>query len=364
MTWVREFPDYCLHLLQIPSSYFRFLRPTSYEGTNDTYAANPKWDVNIILTGNKAGFRRYYDHEDPEVTPYFLAEFHQALQDTLPSRVRLPPLNTFPPLSPAPTTTSRQHFTPSQLRLLGLPNRFKHRTRSDTSTEADNDVLPLYLSTNQQDTAQFLLNKVQKDLLATPPLRYDWTTFAYTDGSHVKQAAGRKNIPKLGAAVYLPPTALHPEGQSIPILPHCADAVANTINRAELIALYTALRHHCTVIATDSLVSIYQIRKQIHRPQDHSLHLHQHLLQVIADIVDSIVNSILNSPNPIHLIKVKSHIGIVGNEEANDLAQQVALGDLPEESCLTCTIPSHNRTNIYWPHEVVFTPGPLALRPH
>ena len=103
------------------------------------------------------------------------------------------------------------------------------------------------------------LDKVQKDLPATPPLRYDWTSFAYTDGSHIKQAAGRKNIPKLGAAVYLPPTALHPEGQSIPILPHCADAVANTINRAELIALYTALRHDCTVIATDSLVSIYQL---------------------------------------------------------------------------------------------------------
>ena len=149
MTWVREFPDYCLHLLQIPSRYFRFVRPTTYEGTNDTYAANPKWDVNIILAGNKAGFRRYYDHEDPEVTPYFLAEFHQALQDTLPSRVRLPPLNIFRPLSPASTTTSRQYFTPSQLRLLGLPNRFKHRTRSDTSTEADNDVFPLYLSTNQ-----------------------------------------------------------------------------------------------------------------------------------------------------------------------------------------------------------------------
>ena len=356
MTWVREFPDYCLHLLQIPSRYFRFVRPTSYEGTNDTYAANPKWDVNIILTGNKAGFRRCYDHEDPEVTPYFLAEFHQALQDTLPSRVRLPPLNTFRPLSPASTTTSRQHFTPSQLRLLGLPNRFKHRTRSDSSTEADNDVFPLYLSTNQEDTAQFLLDKVQKDLPATPPLRYDWTSFAYTDGSHIKQAAGRKNIPKLGAAVYLPPTALHPEGQSIPILPHCADAVANTINRAELIALYTALRHDCTVIATDSLVSIYQIRKQIHRPQDHSLHLHQHLLQAIADCI-------VNSPNPIHLVKVKSHIGIVGNEEANDLAQLVALGDLPEESCLTCTIPSHNRTNLYWPQEVVLPPGPLALRP-
>ena len=97
MTWVQEFPDYCLHLPHIPSRYFRFVRPTSYEGTNDTYAANPKWDVNIILTGNKAGFRRYYDHEDPEVTPFSLAEFHQALQDTLPSRVRLPPLNTFGP---------------------------------------------------------------------------------------------------------------------------------------------------------------------------------------------------------------------------------------------------------------------------
>ena len=302
MTWVREFPEYCLHLLQIPSRYFRFVRPTSYEGTNDTYAANPKWDVNIILTGNKAGFRRYYDHADPEVTPYFLAEFHQALQDTLPSRVRLPPLNTFQPaLLAAPTTTSRQHFTPSQLRLLGLPNRFKHRTRSDTPTEADNDIFPLYLSTDQQHTAQFLQDKLQRDLPATPPLRYDWRTFAYTDGSHIKQAAGRKNIPKLGAAVYLPPTAGHPEGQSIPILPHCADAVANTINRAELVALYIALRHDCTVIATDSLVSIYQIRKQLHRPQDHSLHLHQKLLQVIADCI-------VNSPNPIHLIKVKSHI--------------------------------------------------------
>jgi len=37
ITWVREFSDYCLHLLQIPPRYFRFVRPTSFEGTNDTY---------------------------------------------------------------------------------------------------------------------------------------------------------------------------------------------------------------------------------------------------------------------------------------------------------------------------------------
>ena len=87
------------------------------------------------------------------------------------------------------------------------------------------------------------------------------------------------------------------------------------------------------------------------------LALAHNLLQAISDCI-------ANSPTPIHLVKVKSHTGIVGNEEANDLAQlQVALGDLPEESCLTCTIPSHNRNNIYWPHEVILHLGPLALRP-
>ena len=84
--------------------------------------------------------------------------------------------------------------------------------------------------------------------------------------------------------------------------------IPNTISRAELAAIATALIHGYSLIATDSLTSLHQIKKQLSHPN-----LHRHHIQ--GDVLQSIAKAIRRqSPSPIHFFKVKSHAGIIGNE--------------------------------------------------
>ena len=82
--------------------------------------------------------------------------------------------------------------------------------------------------------------------------------------------------------------------------------ITNTILRAELAAIATAVIHGYTHIATDSLTSLHQIKKQLSHPN-----LHRHHIQ--GDVLQSIVIAIRQSPSPTHFFKVKSHAGIIGN---------------------------------------------------
>jgi ribonuclease HI len=69
-------------------------------------------------------------------------------------------------------------------------------------------------------------------------------------------------------------------------------------------------------IATDSLTSMYQVKKTINRPQDVREHRHLQLLK-------HIVKTITNSTCTVHIWKVKSHVGVVGNEMADATAVAV-----------------------------------------
>jgi ribonuclease HI len=75
----------------------------------------------------------------------------------------------------------------------------------------------------------------------------------------------------------------------------------------------------CTHIATDSLSTLYQVKKVVHQPQDMNEHRHLLLHKRIAQLI-------LQRGQPIHISKVKSHIGIVGNEISDELATSVAKG--------------------------------------
>jgi len=89
----------------------------------------------------------------------------------------------------------------------------------------------------------------------------------------------------------------------------------------------------------------------MHRPQDMGDHKHEALL-------NEIIEAILASPEPVHLWKVKSHIGVVGNEIADNIAKGVAKGEIDMEDCIEYSEPSNNRHLIYWPHEVTEAPAP------
>eukprot|EP00983_Pelagomonas_calceolata_P034616 1084637-Pelagomonas_calceolata.AAC.1 len=55
--------------------------------------------------------------------------------------------------------------------------------------------------------------------------------------------------------------------------------ITNTLGRAELAAIAAALTHDYTQIATDSLSSLHQLRKQILCPEKHRHHVQGDVLQ-------------------------------------------------------------------------------------
>jgi len=75
--------------------------------------------------------------------------------------------------------------------------------------------------------------------------------------------------------------------------------LTNTISRAELAAIAAAIIHGYSHIATDSLTSMHQIKKQLSHPN-----LHRHYIQ--GDVLQSITKAIHQSPSPIHFHKAKA----------------------------------------------------------
>ena len=189
-------------------------------------------------------------------------------------------------------------------------------------------------------------------LPTAPPLRYNWKNYVYTDGSY-KQTSHKASpidaecdAPGIGAGVYFPPQAANEDDErGVPIVPAGDSHPQNTINRAELVGILAALRHGAHMIATDSLSSMYQIKKMLRRPQD--LLNHQHC-ELIKEIVTEIVNRGLRTT----LHKVKGHASIIGNEKADAIAKAAATGDTSDyEECEKYESPSNNRLTQYWPYK-------------
>jgi hypothetical protein len=100
----------------------------------------------------------------------------------------------------------------------------------------------------------------------------DWNSWTYTDGScHIQE--GKQAI---GTGVYHPST-----GNSSLVEPNGA-GLNNTIGRAELAAIAAALTHDHTHIATDSLTSLHQIRKQMLYPEKHRHHVQFSLIPSVT----------------------------------------------------------------------------------
>jgi ribonuclease HI len=156
------------------------------------------------------------------------------------------------------------------------------------------DLAPAHILSDQEVTPLF------------PKLGSELT---YTDGSC--RLINKRQV--TGAGVFAPHAQ---EAQELHVHPGGV-GVTNTINRAELAGILVALAQGHNRIATDSLASIYQIKKAVHAPMQIRTHLHQSLLT-------RIVEKIAAAQEPVHLIKVKAHDGVIGNERADALAQQAA----------------------------------------
>jgi ribonuclease HI len=119
--------------------------------------------------------------------------------------------------------------------------------------------------------------------------------------------------------------------------------ITNIISRAELAAIAAAVIHGYSHIATDSLTSLHQIKKQLSHPN-----LHRHHIQ--GDVLQSIAKAIRQSPSPIQFYKVKSHAGIIGNEHADALAKKPATtyADIADISIRTAGSERNPFYNIHW----------------
>jgi ribonuclease HI len=207
-------------------------------------------------------------------------------------------------------------------------------------------------------------------LPANHPQAHDPEQFIYTDGSVLDLEEGTKGV---GAGIVIPGnnnTCTRPTNHSSTPINTALNAMYgiripptpdDTINRAELAAIYAALSVKATHIATDSLTSMHQINKMLLRPQDMQENRHYHLL-------DSIRSLIINRDEPTHIYKVPAHTGIMGNEGADYVAKQVAKGILEYKYYLDLILPSSNTRNTqYWPHHLPtthpMTPQPISS-PH
>ncbi len=189
------------------------------------------------------------------------------------------------------------------------------------------------------------------------PLKYDHTMFAYTDGSVVDRKsqttrrASTLDTPPMGSGLYANSAAAGTH-EGVDLLLRIQPAIKsypfdNTINRAELVPVMEAISRGYTHIATDSLSTLYQVKKIAHQPQAMNEHRHLLLHKKIAELI-------LEKNQPIHIYKVKSHIGIVGNEIADELATSVAKGT--ETPNIHIQDDSNPHESQYWPYHTQDTP--------
>ena len=171
------------------------------------------------------------------------------------------------------------------------------------------------------------------------------TEIVYTDGS--ARDTGKPDYYRSGTGVFRFESAIggRVELRIDPIDYHIG--VANTIQRAELVGIYRALqlRHNGLnlMICTDSLTSMYMIDKHMRCPSLHKECKHEELLTLIVEELASKARNGIR----VQLLKVKSHIGVEGNEQADRLANDACI---PSRCNDTVAEGVEIRQELYWPY--------------
>jgi ribonuclease HI len=178
-------------------------------------------------------------------------------------------------------------------------------------------------------------------LQAKAELRYSPADCLYTDGSKIAKRCNKAEAgPGLGAAVYSPAddrtTLVAPNG----------DEYTLTITRAELAAIHAALEvgadRNTLNVFTDSAASIYLIKKAIEHP---NLLIYSKHLPLLQAIVEQLRNR-AHQQQATHILKVRAHTGVDGNEKADAGATSVSKGTAEPER--TCDIDNKPLHHIWW----------------
>ena len=173
------------------------------------YAGNPRWDVNIIVTGNAKGFEAHLPYWESD----YMTRFLQTLQDAINQYDKeiqdIRSMYYNPPSSNAPPSISHQPtlLTPKQLSKMGYPKQTNgsESLRDDSATSQDPPAM-----VDASTTLDDLETQLATALPTAPPLRYNWKHYVYTDGSY-KQTSHKASpidaecdAPGIGAGVYFP----------------------------------------------------------------------------------------------------------------------------------------------------------------
>ena len=147
--------------------------------------------------------------------------------------------------------------------------------------------------------------------------RYDWRQAFFTDGSVQETEHGTL----IGAAVWT-------DGAGACRINVNGTGPTNTITRAEAAAIYHAVHGMMGAteegwLFTDSLAVIHLIRRALQDPDGVATTLHGGLL---LDIARCLVER-ANTGVATHILKVKAHSGVAGNEEADAAAKSAAEPD-------------------------------------
>ncbi|KAJ9534648.1 hypothetical protein QJQ45_002935 [Haematococcus lacustris] len=294
---LRRYPEYCQHLASIPSTKTRCPKPGKHANLH-IYVIWNAAGQHLVTKGNPQGW---------------LASIATALhphRDTHPIRNR--PTNQSQPATPP--SGHKQHMR--------LP--------------LDRD---LPTSGHQRSHQQLTQHSTTQPRMAIT----EWATIAYSDGSCIKTSGA--DPARVGAGVYIPEN-------NILITVALDDPESNTINKAELTAIYAALKAGAKRIATDSLCSLYQIRRALANPMSLITHRHKDILTAIATLI-------IDSPVTIQFFKVRAHSGIIGNEGADALAKHAALH--PELANTPAYSPTTRKETTFWLSTAADSESPAPL---
>jgi len=208
MQTLRIYPEHCTILGTIPQASVTYRRQDFWIGNNASTPA-PDWDLEIIVIWNKEAQHMLSDHN-----PKWCAALSYAIPEAI-----------FQPCPHLPTQNAAK--------VIKIPRLFRKKLNDSAFTKNTRFI------TMAPDLTALTNNNLR---LKVP----DWRLWAYTDGSCLTY----KSQQHVGAGVLIPATktAIHVNSGGV--------GISNTIKRAELTGITSALRAKCTHIATDSACSL------------------------------------------------------------------------------------------------------------